>query len=58
MPHVATIKSLPRAFRIMKAMQAQGIEWSGDYRQAAHVGKHLAAATKGVDERIDNHIVL
>ncbi len=34
MPQVATIKSLPRAFRMMKAMQAQGIEWGEDYRRA------------------------
>ena len=34
MPQAATIKSLPRAFRIMKAMQAQGIEWGEDYRPA------------------------
>ncbi len=35
MPQAATIKSLPRAFRMMKAMQAQGIEWGEDYRGAA-----------------------
>ncbi len=35
MPQPATIKSLPRAFRMMKAMQAQGIEWGDDYRQSA-----------------------
>jgi putative transposase len=35
MPQAATIKSLPRAFRMMKAMQAQGIEWGEDYRRAA-----------------------
>ncbi len=34
MPRVATIKSLPGAFRMMKAMQAQGIEWGEDYRRA------------------------
>ena len=34
MPQTATIKSLPRAFRMMKAMQAQGIEWGEDYRHA------------------------
>ncbi|MCH9020010.1 MAG: hypothetical protein IIA73_06565 [Proteobacteria bacterium] len=34
MPQAATIKSLPRAFRMMKAMQAQGIEWGEDYRRA------------------------
>ncbi len=35
MPQAATIKSLPHAFRMMKAMQAQGIEWGEDYRRAA-----------------------
>jgi len=35
MPRSATIKSLPRAFRMMEAMQAHGIEWGEDYRQAA-----------------------
>jgi hypothetical protein len=35
MSQSATIKSLPRAFRIMKSMQAQGIEWGEDYRRAA-----------------------
>ena len=34
MPQAATTKSLPHAFRMMKAMQAQGIEWGEDYRQA------------------------
>jgi len=33
MPHSATIKSLPHAFRMMKAMQAQGIEWGEDHRR-------------------------
>ena len=35
MPQAATIKSLPRAFRMLKAMQVQGIEWGEDYRGAA-----------------------
>jgi putative transposase len=55
MPHTATIKSLPHAFRMMKAMQAQGIEWGEDYRFAA------ADALKGVlagrmDAAIDRHL--
>jgi len=37
MPQRATIKSLPRAFRMMKAMQAQGVEWGEDYRSAAAI---------------------
>jgi hypothetical protein len=35
MPQSATIKSLPGAFRMMKAMQAAGVEWGEDYRQGA-----------------------
>ena len=35
MPQAATIKILPRASRMMKAMQAQGIEWGEDYRRAS-----------------------
>ena len=55
MPRTATIKSLPRAFRMMKAMRAQGIEWGEDYRQAAR------AALKDVLEGqmaagIDRHL--
>lgn len=42
MPQIATIKSLPRAFRMMKAMQAQGVEWGEDYRRAG------AEALKGI----------
>ena len=34
MPQVATITSLPAAFRMMKAMQAEGVEWGEDYRTA------------------------
>jgi hypothetical protein len=35
MPQIATIKSLPAAFRMRKAMQAKGVEWGEDDRQAA-----------------------
>ena len=35
MPQTATIKSLPAAFRMMKAMQAEDVEWGEDYRGAA-----------------------
>ena len=34
MPQTATIKSLPAAFAMMKAMQAEGVEWGEDYRGA------------------------
>ncbi len=28
----ATIESLPMAFEVVKAMQADGLEWGGGYR--------------------------
>ncbi len=55
MPQSATIKSLPRAFRMMEAMQAQGIEWGEDYRRAA--GAALKEVLEGrMAERIDRHL--
>jgi hypothetical protein len=30
MPQTATIRSLPAAFAMMEAMQAQGLEWGED----------------------------
>ena len=55
MSQTATIKSLARAFRMMKAMQSDGIEWGDAYRHAG------AAALKDVLEgqmanRIDRHL--
>ena len=41
MPQSATIKSLPRAFRMMEEMQSQGVEWSEDYRWAAGAALNL-----------------
>jgi putative transposase len=35
MPQAVTITSIAGAFRMMKVMQAQGIEWGEDYRAAA-----------------------
>ena len=35
MSQSAMIKSVPRAFRMMKGMQAQGFEWGVDYRAIA-----------------------
>ncbi len=55
MPQAATIKSLPHAFRMMKAMQAQGIEWGEDYRQAG--GAALKAVIEGrMAAGIDRHL--
>lgn len=55
MPQSATIKSIPRAFRMMNGMLEQGIEWGEDYRGAG------ADALKGVlagrmDAAIDDHL--
>jgi transposase-like protein len=55
MPQTATIKSLPAAFRMMKAMQAEGIEWGEDYRQGARDA--VAKLLRGrMDQLIDEHL--
>lgn len=55
MPQTATIKSLPAAFRMMKAMQAEGVEWGEDDRGAARHA--LAAVLEGrMDQLIDVHL--
>jgi len=66
MPHGVTIDSLPAAFEMMKAMRAEGVEWSRDYRPAARaavrdlleeemaqmIDRHLdAMARQGVADR-------
>ncbi len=55
MPQSVTIKSLPHAFRMMKAMEASGVEWGEDYRGAG------AQALKGIMEgrmlaAVDHHL--
>ena len=55
MPQTATIKSLPAAFRMMKAMQAEGVEWGEDYRQGAR--EAVAQLLRGrMDQVIDEHL--
>ena len=55
MPQTATIKSLPAAFRMMKAMQADDVEWGEDYRGAAR--QALAELLEGrMAETIDRHL--
>jgi putative transposase len=55
MPQTATIKSRPAAFRMMKAMQAEGLEWGEDYRQGARDA--LAELLEGgMDQLIDEHL--
>ena len=43
MPQTATIKSLPVAFAVLKAMQAEAVAWDEDYRSAARqtLAEHL-----------------
>jgi putative transposase len=55
MPQTATIKSLPVAFVMLKAMQAEGVEWGEDYRTAA--GQALAKLLEGrMAATIDRHL--
>ena len=55
MPQTATIKSLPIAFEMVKAMQAEGVEWGEDYRGAARSA--LAELLEGrMAETIDRHL--
>jgi hypothetical protein len=55
MPQTATIKSLPAAFRMMKAMQVEGLEWGEAYRGAAQ--RALADLLEGrMDQLVDAHL--
>ena len=55
MPQTATIKSLPVAFAMLKAMRAEGVEWGEDYRGAARHA--LAELLEGrMAETIDRHL--
>ena len=55
MPQAATIKSLPQAFRMMKTMQADGIEWGGDYRRATAMAlKDLLEGQMALE--VDRHL--
>ncbi|HEX2479179.1 MAG TPA: transposase [Geminicoccaceae bacterium] len=55
MPQTATIKSLPAAFAMMKAMQAEDVEWGEDYRGAARDAlAELLAGRMG--QLIDEHL--
>ncbi len=56
MPQAVTIRSLPRAFELVKDMQAQGLDWGEGYRA---LGRDAIAAilrgqmTQAVDEHLD-----
>ena len=56
MPRAVTIRSLPRAFELMKGMQAQGLEWGEGYRDLgrAAIGTILRGQMeRAVDEHLD-----
>jgi hypothetical protein len=55
MPQIATITSLPAAFRMMKAMQAEGVEWGEDCRTAARAAVVDVLATR-MGLAIDRHL--
>jgi putative transposase len=56
MPQAVTIRSLPRAFALVKGMQGQGLDWGEGYR---HLGRDSIAAilqsqmASAIDEHLD-----
>ena len=55
MPQAVTIRSLPRAFEFVKAMQAQGLEWGEGYRGLGR--EAIAAILQGqMAQAIDQHL--
>ena len=55
MPQAVTIRSLPRAFAMVKGMQAQGLEWGEGYRDLGRDA--LGAILRGqMDQAIDEHL--
>ena len=55
MPQAVTIRSLPRAFELVKGMQAQGLEWGEGYRALGR--QALARIVRGqMDQAIDEHL--
>lgn len=55
MPQAVTIRSLPRAFELVKGMQAQGLEWGESYRPFGR--QAIAAVLAGrMGEAIDEHL--
>ena len=55
MPQSVTIRSLPRAFELVKGMQAQGLEWGDGYRA---FGREAIGAIlrRQMDQAIDEHL--
>lgn len=55
MPQAVTIRSLPRAFELVKGMQAQGLEWGEGYRGLGR--EAIGAILRGqMDRAIDEHL--
>ena len=55
MPQAVTIRSLPRAFEFVKAMQAQGLDWGEGYRGLGRAA--IAAILQGqMAQAIDQHL--
>ncbi|HVH77126.1 MAG TPA: IS256 family transposase [Stellaceae bacterium] len=55
MPQAVTIASLPRAFELVKGMQAQGLEWGESYRPLGR--RAIAAVLAGqMGQAIDEHL--
>jgi putative transposase len=55
MPQAVTIRSLPRAFELVKGMQAQGLEWGESYRPLGRLA--IAQLVRGqMDQAIDEHL--
>ncbi len=61
MPQAVTIRSLPRAFELVKGMQAQGLEWGESYRP---LGRQAIAEVlrsqmdRAIEEHLDRMAVL
>jgi len=55
MPQAVTIRSLPRAFELVKGMRAQGLEWGEGYRGPGRAA--IAAILAGqMGHAIDEHL--
>ena len=55
MPQAVTIRSLPRAFELVKGMQAQGLEWGEDYRRLGRDALGVILRSQ-MEQAIDAHL--
>ena len=55
MPQAVTIASLPRAFELVKGMQAQGLEWGEGYRALGRDAIAVILQTQ-MGQAIDQHL--